>query len=97
MCDIPPGSMPRSIDVILRNETCEKCKPGDNASFTETLTVVPDVAQYYSKAPRMVRNTMPSGPSEGVTGIKAIGVRKFNYRLAFLANHVSFHHKQVNF
>merc|ERR1719249_308480 len=95
--DIPPGSMPRSIDVIVRNETCEKCKPGDNASFTGTLIVVPDVGQYYSKAPRMVRNTMPSGPSDGVTGIKAIGVRELNYRLVFLANHVSSHHKQFGY
>eukprot|EP00485_Elphidium_margaritaceum_P003964 CAMPEP_0202686580 /NCGR_PEP_ID=MMETSP1385-20130828/2331_1 /ASSEMBLY_ACC=CAM_ASM_000861 /TAXON_ID=933848 /ORGANISM="Elphidium margaritaceum" /LENGTH=884 /DNA_ID=CAMNT_0049341181 /DNA_START=33 /DNA_END=2687 /DNA_ORIENTATION=- len=95
--DIPPGSMPRSIDVILRNEICEKCKPGDNASFTGTLIVVPDVAQYYSKAPNLVRNTMPSGPSDGVTGIKAIGVRELNYKLVFLGNNVSSHHKQFGF
>jgi len=95
--DIPPGSMPRSIDVVLRNETCERCKPGDNASFTGTLIVVPDVAQYYSKAPKMVRNTMPSGPSDGVTGIKAIGVRELNYRLVFLANNVASHHKQFGY
>jgi len=95
--DIPPGSMPRSIDVILRNETCERCKPGDNASFTGTLIVVPDVAQYYSKAPKMVRNTVPSGPGDGVTGIKAIGVRELNYRLVFLANNVSSHHKQFGY
>lgn len=93
--DIPPGSMPRSIDVILRNETCEQCKPGDNISFTGTLIVVPDVAQYYSKAPKMIRNTAPSGPSDGVTGIKAIGVRELNYRLVFLANNVSSTAKQV--
>ena len=35
--DIPPGSMPRSIDIILRNESCERCKPGDNATFTVEL------------------------------------------------------------
>jgi len=95
--DIPPGSMPRSIDVILRNEICERCKPGDNASFTGTLIVVPDVAQYYSKAPKIVRNNMPSGPSEGVTGIKAIGVRELNYKLVFLANDVASHHKQFGY
>jgi len=95
--DIPPGSMPRSIDVILRNEICERCKPGDNASFTGTLIVVPDVAQYYSKAPKIVKNTAPSGPSDGVTGIKAIGVRELNYKLVFLANHVTSHHKQFGY
>ena len=35
--------MPRSIDVILRNELCEKVKPGDKANFVGTLLVVPDV------------------------------------------------------
>eukprot|EP01084_Bolivina_argentea_P101843 182521_1 len=95
--DIPPGSMPRSIDVVLRNEQCERTKPGDNASFTGTLIVVPDVAQYYSKAPKMVRNTMPSGPSDGVTGLKAIGVRELNYKLVFLANNVASHASQFGY
>lgn len=27
--DIPTGSMPRSIDVILRNEIVDTAKPGD--------------------------------------------------------------------
>ena len=93
--DIPPGSMPRSIDVIVRHEICERCKPGDNAAFTGTLIVVPDVAQYYSKAPKIVRNSIPSGPAQGVTGIKAIGVRDLNYKLVFLANNVTSYHKHV--
>lgn len=32
--EIPSGSMPRSIDVILRNDAVEKAKPGDKAIFT---------------------------------------------------------------
>lgn len=43
--EIPAGSMPRSIDVILRNETVEKAKAGDKCIFTGTLIVVPDVSQ----------------------------------------------------
>lgn len=35
--------MPRSIDVILRNDMVEKAKPGENAVFTGTLIVVPDI------------------------------------------------------
>ena len=41
--EIPPGSMPRCIDVILRNELVETAKAGDKIVFTGTLLVVPDV------------------------------------------------------
>ena len=43
--DIPAGSMPRSIDVILRGDTVDKAKPGDRAVFSGTLVVVPDIVQ----------------------------------------------------
>ncbi len=35
--EIPSGSMPRSIDIILRNDTVEKAKPGDKAIFTGSV------------------------------------------------------------
>ncbi len=41
--DIPAGSMPRSIDVILRGDTVDMAKPGDRTVFTGTLIVVPDI------------------------------------------------------
>ena len=41
--DIPAGSMPRSIDVILRGDAVDKAKPGDRTIFSGTLVVVPDV------------------------------------------------------
>ena len=41
--DIPAGSMPRSIDVILRGEMVDLAKPGDKSMFTGTLVAVPDV------------------------------------------------------
>jgi DNA replication licensing factor MCM6 len=43
--DIPPGSMPRSIDVILRGDMVEQAKPGDRTCFTGMLIVVPDIVQ----------------------------------------------------
>ena len=43
--DIPAGSMPRSIDVIVRGDTVDKAKPGDKTIFTGTLVVVPDIVQ----------------------------------------------------
>lgn len=48
--EIPPGSMPRSIDVIMRNSsTVEKAKAGDRCLFTGTLLVVPDVLSMFSE------------------------------------------------
>jgi len=35
--DIPTGSMPRSINVILRDDLCEKVKPGDKMVFIGTV------------------------------------------------------------
>lgn len=44
--EIPSGSMPRSLDVILRNEAVDKCKAGDNTLFCGTLIVIPDITQF---------------------------------------------------
>jgi hypothetical protein len=41
--EIPAGSMPRTMDVILRHEAVEKCKAGDKCIFTGMLTVLPEV------------------------------------------------------
>eukprot|EP00971_Amphidinium_carterae_P053013 1044197-Amphidinium_carterae.1 len=41
--EVPAGSMPRSVDVIVRDECCERCKPGDKVLITGCPIVVPDV------------------------------------------------------
>jgi DNA replication licensing factor MCM6 len=43
--EIPSGSMPRSIDIILRNDAVEKAKPGDKAIFTGTAVATTDYHQ----------------------------------------------------
>lgn len=57
--EIPAGSMPRSIDVIVRNEQVDRAKPGDKCVFTGTLIVVPDIAQLRApgERPETVRET----------------------------------------
>lgn len=35
--------MPRSLDVVLRNEIVDVAKPGDKCVFIGTLIVVPDI------------------------------------------------------
>ncbi|TCD69216.1 MCM DNA helicase complex subunit mcm6 [Steccherinum ochraceum] len=94
--EIPTGSMPRSLDVILRSELVERAKAGDKCVFTGTFIVVPDVSQLGipggNKAELMRESNRGSGNSgaasiggAGVTGLKSLGVRDLQYKTAFLA------------
>lgn len=38
--------MPRSIEVILRNEIVETVKPGDKCLFVGSLVVIPSIVSY---------------------------------------------------
>ncbi|KAI9675945.1 MAG: MCM DNA helicase complex subunit mcm6 [Trizodia sp. TS-e1964] len=90
--EIPTGSMPRTMDVILRGEIVDRAKAGEKCIFTGTLIVVPDVSQLglpgvRPEATRDNRNAPRGGDvgGSGVSGLKALGVRDLTYRLAFLA------------
>ncbi|KAI9257684.1 MCM2/3/5 family-domain-containing protein [Sporodiniella umbellata] len=89
--EIPTGSMPRSLDVIVRNEMVERAKAGDKCVFIGTLIVVPDVSAFKTpgtsvEAQRDTTARTSGGlGKEGVTGLKALGVRDLTYKLSFLA------------
>ncbi|OLN81238.1 DNA replication licensing factor mcm6 [Colletotrichum chlorophyti] len=88
--EIPTGSMPRTMDVILRGEIVDRAKAGEKCIFTGALIVVPDVSQLGLPGTRVtaVRDERSGGADvggSGVTGLKALGVRDLTYRLAFLA------------
>ncbi|QIW99365.1 hypothetical protein AMS68_004883 [Peltaster fructicola] len=93
--EIPTGSMPRTMDVILRGEMVDRAKAGEKCIFTGTLIVVPDVSQFRvpGSRPQAIRDTQaPRGGDvggSGVSGLKALGVRDLTYRMAFLANMVT--------
>ncbi|KXS97858.1 hypothetical protein AC578_7644 [Pseudocercospora eumusae] len=93
--EIPTGSMPRTMDVILRGEMVERAKAGEKCIYTGTLIVVPDVSQFRVPGQRVqaVRDTIAPRGSDtgggGVSGLKALGVRDLTYRMAFLANMVT--------
>lgn len=88
--EIPTGSMPRSLDVILRSEMVERAKAGDKCVFTGTFIVVPDVSQLglpggnKAELQREAARNMGTAAS-GVTGLKVLGVRDLQYKTAFLA------------
>ncbi|GAB1316740.1 MCM DNA helicase complex subunit mcm6 [Madurella fahalii] len=86
--EIPTGSMPRTIDVILRGEIVDRAKAGEKCIFTGALIVVPDVSQLGLPGLRRVAVRDDRGADaggSGVSGLKALGVRDLTYRLAFLA------------
>ncbi|RPA76120.1 putative DNA replication licensing factor Mcm6 [Ascobolus immersus RN42] len=83
--EIPTGSMPRTMDVILRNEIVDRAKAGERCIFTGALIVVPDVSQLGLPGvpPAGIRENADA--NSGVTGLKSLGVRDLTYKLAFLA------------
>ncbi|KAI0019491.1 MCM-domain-containing protein [Xylariomycetidae sp. FL0641] len=94
--EIPTGSMPRTMDVILRGEIVDRAKAGEKCIFTGALIVVPDVSQLGLPGVRPTairddrnapRNNDVGG--SGVSGLKSLGARDLTYRLAFLANMVT--------
>lgn len=43
--ELPRGSIPRTVDVIIRGEMVETVQPGDKCDIVGTLIVIPDIAQ----------------------------------------------------
>ena len=80
------------LDVILRSEVVERAKAGDKCTFTGSSIVVPDVSQLgvpgvTTEMQRDNRGSRGDGgvASQGVTGLKSLGVRDLQYKTAFLA------------
>lgn len=78
-----------SVDIVLRAEIVETVQGGDEYYFTGTLISVPDVgalAYPGAKAEMKTRSDRAvDAVNDGIRGLKALGVRNLNYRLAFLA------------
>ena len=90
--EIPTGSMPRTLEVIMRGEIVDRAKAGEKCIFTGALIVIPDVSQLGLPGlrPTAIRDdrNAPRGADvggSGVTGLKALGVRDLTYRMSFLA------------
>eukprot|EP00891_Asterochloris_glomerata_P009792 jgi/Astpho2/9792/e_gw1.00149.18.1_t len=90
---VPAGSLPRTMEVVLRHEVVETARAGDKMAFVGNLIVVPDVAAISAPGERVearagevceIRN---GNIGEGVTGLKALGCRDLTYKLAFMACH----------
>jgi DNA replication licensing factor MCM6 len=82
--------MPRSMDVIVRNEMVERAKAGDAVVFTGSLVVLPDGSALArsGEAPQRTRGGDQQNGGGGVSGLKALGVRELTYRTCFVASSV---------
>ncbi|XP_070587514.1 DNA replication licensing factor MCM6 [Erythrolamprus reginae] len=91
--ELPRGSIPRSVEVILRAEAVESAQAGDKCDFTGSLIVVPDVSQLSTPGVRAETGSRVTGKegyeSEGIRGLRALGVRELSYKLVFLACYVA--------
>jgi DNA replication licensing factor MCM6 len=95
--EIPPGSMPRSMDVVVRNEMVERAKAGDAVTLIGALVVIPDGSALarVGEVPKSVKSNGGGGGrrgggdnNSGVRGLKALGVRELTYRTCFVATTV---------
>jgi len=91
--EVPAGSLPRSMDVILRHESVETARAGDKAVFTGSLTVIPETAPANMAGDRTELGSSGKGSaartmSTGVGGLRDLGVRELFYRTCFVAHSV---------
>ncbi len=87
--EIPAGSMPRCIDVIVRNEIVEIAKAGDKIVLTGTVCVLPDTSGL-ARAGESAIATKSGGRSndntgDGIQGLKRLGVKEMTYKMLFVA------------
>jgi DNA replication licensing factor MCM6 len=92
--EVPAGSMPRSMDVIVRDECCDRCKPGDKVHITGSLIVVPDVpsmmnpSELTQQTRRSLNTRSDSSFSDGVKGLSGMGNRDLTYKLSFFGGYI---------
>ena len=95
--DIPAGSMPRSIDVILRGDTVDMAKPGDRTVFSGTLIVVPDIVQLMKPGEQKQSSTVDHRSTirndvgrsmDGFAGLQRTGVKDLSFKMVFVASSV---------
>ncbi|AFN83011.1 DNA replication licensing factor Mcm6 [Encephalitozoon romaleae SJ-2008] len=83
--EIPPGSLPRSMDVIVRNDLVEKIRAGDKVVMTGYPIVVPDVIQLMMPQSKTV--PMQSGELDEIKRKRNINIKDLNYKLSFMCIH----------
>jgi DNA replication licensing factor MCM6 len=92
--------MPRSIDVILRNEFTEKGQPGDICEIIGYLCVLPELSSMLKpgeKTQLTTRSNETRGLAQtegGISGLK--GIRDLSYKLIFSAINIKVENNQFD-
>lgn len=83
---IPGGSLPRTIDVILRANNVDRAKPGDKVTFTGSLVVCPDVAALTAGRVKIQQGELTQACSHSTAvqgqGVKAAARKCFTFNAA---------------
>ena len=61
---VPPGSLPRTMDVIMRNDVVESVRAGDKMVFTGSLVVVPDISAVTAPGERLETRFGAAAPDQ---------------------------------
>jgi DNA replication licensing factor MCM6 len=86
--EMPQGSMPRILDVVLKADIVETVRPGDVTLFTGALIVVPNVSVIPGLKKRFSSNKIiKNKASGGILSFKRFGLHEFSHRLSFLSSH----------
>ncbi|VDM16467.1 unnamed protein product [Hydatigera taeniaeformis] len=90
--EVSRGSIPRSMEILLRADAVELAQPGDRCEFIGTLIVVPDLSHLSVLLITTGTRTLErrgtrtiDGFESGISGLKDLGVRELTYRIAFFA------------
>lgn len=94
--EIPKGSLPRNIDVIVRNELCEQIQPGSHCVFTGYLVIVDEINNS-----RMPNNTLVSelqGENNNDTKTRrSTNLKEMNFKFNFIGIEISIKTNMNNF
>lgn len=98
--EIPPGSMPRCMDIICRNNCVESAKAGDKVIFTGMVTVIPDTTGLSRAGEATLGSKDSIGRSNddsGVQGLKKLGVKEMTYKIVFMTCSIQHPESRNNF
>lgn len=91
--EIPPGAMPRSIDLIVRNFAVDLLKPGDKIVMTGTLNVIPEASKLIKPGLKIFAEKSNDDRARfenqnKVRGLKDLGVKELTYKIGLMSQSV---------